>query len=169
MRGQKVKFFMNNRSILSDQKATEQGGQVITELLGGAAIPVRQPTGAWQFRANNRAPSKIGSEHIETVDPVAHQMDPWFLSWGAKAIWESAYEGLGAAEKKSADFLQNRWTNIIVAVAGICFAFAALGISQVGNGPETREEPQRAAPALPPVQQELQERLQEEKAAGPEE
>ena len=153
---ERVRYFMNDRSIMEDNHAMKSGGQIITELLGGSALPVREPTVAYQFRANNRAPVKVGSAHVETTDPVSHDMDSWFLSAGGPAIWKASYQGLGGLKKKSEDWFTNRWVNIIAALAGCAFAFIALVGTQWGGGDTAvDEENQKAVPALPAVQQEL--------------
>lgn len=153
---ERVRYFTNDRGVLEDNKAVKSGGQIVTNLLNGSALPVRPPTTMYQFRANKRKPVKTGSCHVETTDPLPHEMDSWFLSWGGRAIWNAAYQGLGGMKKQTEDVMTNKWVNIIAAVAGVLFAFTALVMTQMPAAEQLDETPiEKAVPVLPAVQSEI--------------
>ena len=88
---QRLHLMMSSGAIVIDGNARRIGSQLISDQLGGIAVPGREkPTPSYIHRELNRAPAQYDGVQVETVTPVPVEYDTQYLNDDAEQIWDGA-------------------------------------------------------------------------------
>ena len=144
LRRQTVQILLQDGSMEVDTRAVRVGRQLISGVLGGAALPVRKPTPSYVHKELNRAPTKRSSVHWETSDPVAPDQDSEFVLRDSFDIWDSARQGFDTEADAGRRF--NRWLQGICAVLATICLLVAIGIASQGQNAAAQQQQQQQSP-----------------------
>ena len=159
-RKETLQVLMRDGSMEVDTNAIKVGSQLVSNMMNGAALPVRKPTPTYVHKEVNRAPLQRSGVHFETVDPVPPDFDSAFVQRDAPEMWNAAKLDLDR-EIDSTRRLNNWLQGIAVVVSSIVL-LASVGVasagSQAGGDAEAQAEVSRPVgppplPPLPPNQQ----------------
>ena len=145
---QRAHLLMSSGAIEIDGGARRVGSQLVSDVLGGVAVPGREhPTPSYVHRELNRAPAQQDGVHVETVTPIAVEADSQFLNYDAEQIWDAARNNMDT-EKDS----QMRWERRILGFALLAsFVIALLGLWLLSTTTDEETQEQRPAEVVQPV------------------
>ena len=134
-----LQVLKSDGDMIVDNKARKVGSLIISDRLGGIALPARCPTPIFEQKELGRAPIQRSSVHFETVDPTPVEKDSAFIQKGAQALWESAHQGL---EVEPEGIAQNRMITWIGLFASVVFLLFALWYWSENNSAKLEPPPQ---------------------------
>ena len=145
---QRAHLLMSSGAIEIDGSARRVGSQLVSDVLGGVAVPGREhPTPSYVHRELYRAPAQQDGVHVETVTPIAVEADSQFLNYDAEQIWDAARNNMDT-EKDS----QQRWERRILGFALLAsFLIAFLGMWLLSTSSEEEAADARPAEMVQPV------------------
>lgn len=128
-------MFKNDGDLVEDHKARKMGAQILSEALGGIAVPSREPTPCFNHVELGRRPIKTTAKHIETVDASPPEEDPLFIQQDIKSTYDNALNELEEEDEKKVVEHKVMWVFLIGAVM---FLLSVGGYSMYAHG-ETQE------------------------------
>ena len=148
---QRMHLLMSSGAIVIDGAARRVGSQIVSDELGGVAVPGREiPTPSYIHRELNRAPTQQDGVHVETVTPQPVEFDSQFLNEDAQQIWDGARNDLDTETDA-----QRRWERFVLGIAlfaSILVALAGMWLFSTSNGePEETPPSQISQPAPTPT------------------
>ena len=134
---QRMHLLMNSGSIVIDAGARRIGSQLISDELGGVAVPGREiPTPSFIHRELYRAPAQYDGVHVETVTPIPVEFDSQYLNEDAEQIWDGARNDMDTETDS-----QRRWERRILAIALVASILVALvGMWLLSTSQDDEEE-----------------------------
>ena len=145
---QRMHLLMSSGAIVIDGGARRVGSQLVSDELGGVAVPGREiPTPSYIHRELNRAPTQQDGVHVETVTPQPVEFDSQFLNEDAQQIWDGARNDMDTETDA-----QRRWERFVLAIAlfaAILVALAGMWLFSTSNGEPEETPPSQIAQPTP--------------------
>ena len=139
---QRMHLLMSSGAIVIDGAARRVGSQIVSDELGGVAVPGREiPTPSYIHRELNRAPTQQDGVHVETVTPIPVEFDSQFLNEDAQQIWDGARNDMDTETDS-----QRRWERFVLGIA----LFASILVALVGMwlfSTSSDDEPEETQPS----------------------
>ena len=147
---QRAHLLMSSGAIEIDGSARRVGSQLVSDVLGGVAVPGREhPTPSYVHRELYRAPAQQDGVHVETVTPIAVESDSQFLNYDAEQIWDAARNDMDT-EKDS----QRTWERRVQGIALLAsIVIAVLGMWLFSTAEDEEPEGTRPTEVVQPVQE----------------
>ena len=150
---QRVQMLIKDGSMQVDPKAQMVGSQLISDIMKGITMPVREmPTPTFVHLELNRAPVQEDGVHFETVDSIPAEWDSQFLNADAHALWDGTRLNLDSEQDD--DRRRNNFLKTLACIVTSLTLIGSLAFMAYASGLETiapGEQPANSAGAPAPT------------------
>lgn len=144
----RLTIYLNNSTVLTDEKTIVADTEMLTDLLDGASFPRRkEQTLTYTHRATGQKPTPGNYKQIERRSPRYPDADLQFLARSGASAFRQARQGMHREKAINSKF--NVWLKIVVAAGATAILLLALTIAMLSSGPAEEETPEETPQEQP--------------------